>query len=68
MQILKGRSSRMLQEEFSELKKEYWGQHIWGRGYLCGTVGEVDEETIRNYIENQDKLENGDQFTIVEDE
>ena len=68
MQILKGRSSRMLQEEFPELKKKYWGQHMWGRGYFCGTVGEVDEETIRNYIENQGKLENGDEFTIVEDE
>ena len=68
MQILKGRSSRMLQEEFPELKKKYWGQHMWGRGYFCGTVGEVDEETIRNYIENQGKLESGDEFTIVEDE
>ena len=68
MQILKGRSSRMLQEEFPELKKKYWGQHMWGRGYFCGTVGEVDEETIRNYIENQGKLESNDEFTIVEDE
>ena len=68
MQILKGRSSRMLQEEFLELKKKYWGQHMWGRGYFCGTVGEVDEETIRNYIENQGKLESNDEFTIVEDE
>ena len=68
MQILKGRSSRMLQEEFPELKKKYWGQHMWGRGYFCGTVGEVDEETIRNYIENQGKQESGDEFTIVEEE
>ena len=68
MQILKGRSSRMLQEEFPELKKKYWGQHMWGRGYFCGTVGEVDEETIRNYIENQGKQERGDEFTIVEEE
>ena len=44
------------------------GQHMWGRGYFCGAVGEVDEKTIRNYIENQGKLESGDEFTIVEDE
>ncbi len=49
MKSLKGRSSKMLQEEFPELKKKYWGQHIWARGYFCGTVGEVDEETIREY-------------------
>ena len=29
MQKIKGRSSRMLQQEFPHLKKRYWGQHIW---------------------------------------
>ena len=29
VQYLKGRSSRLLQEEFQELKKRYWGQHLW---------------------------------------
>lgn len=53
VQYLKGRSSRLLQEQFPELKKKYWGQHLWGRGYFCATVGSVTEETIRRYIENQ---------------
>ena len=26
---LKGRSSRKLQQEFSELKNHYWGRHFW---------------------------------------
>ena len=52
-QKLKGRTSRILQEEFPELRKRYWGQHMWGRGYFCGTVGEVDQKTIENYIEHQ---------------
>lgn len=39
MKKLKGRSSHMLQDEFQELKKRYWGQHMWARGYFCGTVG-----------------------------
>ena len=52
-QKLKGRTSKILQEEFPELKKRYWGQHMWGRGYFCGTVGEVDQKTIENYIEHQ---------------
>lgn len=38
---------------------------MWGRRYFCGTVGEVDEQTIRNYIENQGK-EESDNFTIEE--
>ncbi len=53
MQYIKGRSSRMLQDEFPHLKKRYWGQHLWARGYFCATVGDVTEEMIRQYIENQ---------------
>ncbi len=45
MQYLKGRSSQLLQDPFPELKKRYWGQHLWTRGYFCATVGKVDEET-----------------------
>ena len=67
MQYLKGRSSRLIQDEFPELKKKYWGQHMWARGYFCGTVGEVDEETIKKYIENQGKEEADDNFEIVEE-
>ncbi|MDR3295710.1 MAG: IS200/IS605 family transposase, partial [Clostridiales Family XIII bacterium] len=54
VQYLKGRSSRLLQEEFSDLKKRYWGQHLWSRGYFCATVGSVTEDMIKQYIENQE--------------
>ena len=67
MQNLMGRTSRILQEEFPALRKKYWGQHLWARGYFCGTVGEVDKETIERYIENQGKEETRDDFTIVEE-
>jgi putative transposase len=60
VQYIKGRSSRRLQEEFPNLRKRYWGQRLWARGYCCATVGAVDEETIRAYIENQ-KWDEGDQ-------
>lgn len=53
VQYLKGRSSRRLQDEFPELRKRYWGQHLWARGYFCASVGAVDEETIKKYIEDQ---------------
>ena len=67
VQYIKGRSSRMIQDEFPHLKKRYWGQHMWGRGYFCATVGSVTEETVRQYIENQ-KTETGDENFKVADE
>ena len=53
VQFIKGRSSRLLQQEFPALRKKYWGQHLWARGYFCATVGAVDEKTVMTYIENQ---------------
>ena len=41
---------------------------MWARGYFCGTVGEVDEATIKAYIENQWKQEANEDFKIVEEE
>ena len=67
MQYLKGRSSKMIQDEFPELKKRYWGQHMWGRGYFCGTVGAVDKATIEEYIKNQGREEGDEHFKIVEE-
>ncbi len=64
-QYLKGRSSHLLQDEFPEIKRKYWGQHMWARGYFCGTVGQVDEETIKQYVENQGNEEEKN-FTVVD--
>ena len=65
VQYLKGRSSRRLQDEFPELRKRYWGQHLWAWGYFCASVGAVDEETIRKYIENQKWDEEDQGFKIT---
>ena len=35
----------LLQDEFPELWKRYWGQHLRARGYFCKTVGAVRETT-----------------------
>jgi len=32
VQFAKGATSRKLQMEFGDLRKKYWGQHIWARG------------------------------------
>ena len=64
MQSLKGKTSHDLQSEFPELKKRYWGQHMWARGYFCATVGAVDEETIKHYIEHHNEGQPVENFTI----
>ena len=38
---LKGRSARLLLDEFAELKKRYWGQHLWGTGYGAWSTGNI---------------------------
>lgn len=65
VQYIKGRSSRKLQEEFRELRKRHWGQHLWARGYFCATVGAVDEQMIKAYIENQKWDEDDQGFKIT---
>jgi len=65
VQYMKGRSSRMLQAEFPQLKKRYWGQHLWARGYFCASVGAVDEETVKRYIETQKWEDPGENFKIT---
>jgi putative transposase len=53
VQRLKGRSSRMLLDEFSDLKRQFWGRHLWARGYFAASSGNVTDEIIRQYIETQ---------------
>jgi len=55
MQYTKGRSSRKLMQEFASLRKRYWGQHIWGRGYFVTSVGELNEQQVQTYIETQEQ-------------
>ena len=53
VQQLKGKTSRVLLSEYKELKKRYWGQHLWSTGYFCRSVGTVTRDIIKEYIENQ---------------
>ncbi len=64
MQYLKGRSSRLLQDEFPHLKKRYWGRHLWARGYFCATSGAVTQEQIKDYIEKHESEPFDENFTI----
>jgi len=51
MKSLKGRSSCLLQDEFPELKKRYWGNHFWAIGFGAWSTGNITEELIQKYIE-----------------
>jgi putative transposase len=66
---LKGRSSRLMLEEFGELRKVYWGRHLWARGYFVASSGNVTDEIIAEYIEKQAQLapDEGDQDFRVEE-
>lgn len=54
MPWIKGRTSRRPQEEFAELRRRYWEQHLWVRGYCCATAGAVTDEMIQEYIERHE--------------
>ncbi len=56
VQRLKGRSSRRLLEEFGELSRQYWGRHMWARGYFAVSTGNVTDEIIQQYIESHKDL------------
>lgn len=66
MQYVKGKSSRKAMMEFSDLRKRYWGQHIWARGYFAVTVGNLNEQQVQEYIENQEAHHQNDNFSISE--
>ena len=62
MSYLKGKSSLMFFDRHPEYKPKWGDRHFWARGYYVATVGNVNEETIRNYIREQeenDKMEDG---------
>ena len=51
MQRIKGRSSRRIKMEFSELPKRYWRRRFWARGYFSTTSGNVTYDVINHYLE-----------------
>ncbi len=57
MGYLKGKTAIRLFQRYKQLGKQYWGRHLWSRGYCVSTVG-LDEEKIRKYVlwqEQKDK-------------
>jgi len=62
MGFLKGKLALRLFHRYEKLGKQYWGRHLWSRGYCVSTVG-INEEQIRKYVkwqENRDKEQGED--------
>ncbi len=57
---LKGRSSRLLQKEFPELGKRYWGKQMGGIGYGAWSAGSITDELIQEYLEHHKDSPNED--------
>lgn len=52
--ILKGRSSRMLRDKHKDfLKDKLWGDSFWSPSYFLATTGNVTIDILKNYVENQ---------------
>lgn len=66
---LKGRSSRKILQEYTEMRQQFWGRHFWARGYFAASSGNVTDEVIKQYIETQGKHspdQENDNFKVVE--
>ena len=66
VQYLKGKTSRRMLQDYAELRKAFWGQHLWARGYFAASVGTVTAEVVKEYIEKQDIETKDDDFKISE--
>ena len=49
---LKGKSALMIYDKHPEMGSK-WNRSFWARGYYVTTIGNINEETIKNYIREQ---------------
>ena len=52
MGYLKGKSTLMIYDRHPQLQSK-WDKAFWARGYYVATIGNVTEEAIKKYIEEQ---------------
>ena len=68
MQYIKGKSSRKLLMAYKHLQRQFWGRHLWARGYFVASSGNVTDEAIMEYIRNQGGTEpddGGEKFQVT---
>ena len=68
MQAIKGKTSHHLLQDHRRLRTEFWGRHLWARGYFVCSSGNVTDEVIAQYIKLQGaEPQDDDRFRISED-
>jgi len=60
---LKGKTAYKMLQEFPHLKRQFWERHLWARGYFSCSSGNVTDDVVARYIEDQGK---GDEDFRVE--
>lgn len=65
VKMLKGRTSRRLQEEFPEIGKRYWGRHFWAVGYGAWSTGNITDAMVQEYLEHHRNPSNNDTDNII---
>ncbi len=65
VKIAKGRSSRKIQTEFSEIRKKYLGRHFWARGFFSSTSGNITDEMINEYINQHSEAHKSDNIRNI---
>jgi putative transposase len=67
MQAIKGKTSHRLMRDFRTLNRAFWGRHLWARGFFVASSGNVSDEVIAKYIEDQDVEPQDDRdFNVTE--
>jgi putative transposase len=62
---IKGRTSRLLQQEYPELKRRYWGKHFWAIGYGAWSTGNITEEMVQEYLEHHRESSNRENDVFI---
>ena len=65
VKLVKGRSSRKVQQEFPEIRKKYWGCHFWGRGFFSSTSGNITDDMINEYINQHSDAHKSDNIKNI---
>ena len=66
---IKGRTSRMLQQEFPNLKERYWGhhgngRHFWAGGYGAWSTGNITDKMVDEYLEHHRRDDDDSNFIL----
>ncbi len=64
MQSVKGKTSRKMMIEYKSLSRAFWGRHMWARGYFVASSGNITDEVIMKYIEEQGKEPSDGNFKV----